>query len=166
MSRIICPHCGKVGMNTDHTKRCIGKAPETNMDKPQAQIAPEFVAKAGKKSLKSNPVPSKHKYHAQKTEVDGIMFPSKKQAERYKELKLLEKTGEIGDLQLEVPFVLAPSVVINGRKRPPLRYFADFVYREVPSGNQVCEDSKGMRTEGYRIKRHLMAILGYQIRET
>ncbi len=60
MSGIICPKCGKAGMNADHAKRCIGKGLEANQDRPQSQNAPESVAKAGKskKSLKLNPAPS------------------------------------------------------------------------------------------------------------
>nr|WP_316893815.1 DUF1064 domain-containing protein [Ralstonia mannitolilytica] len=54
-----------------------------------------------------------------------------------------------------MPFELAPGVVINGRRRPPLRYVADFVYREKGSALDTIEDVKGAVTEAYRIKRHL-----------
>jgi hypothetical protein len=101
-------------------------------------------------------------------------YSSKKEAGRAVELKLLQKAGLIRDLREQVMYVLAPSVVINGRKRPPLRYFADFVYVEVEPQvtgeikfTQIIEDSKGVRTEGYKIKRHLMmAIHNLAIRET
>jgi len=33
------------------------------------------------------------KYNSKKTTIDGILFQSKKEAERYTELKLLEKAG-------------------------------------------------------------------------
>ena len=62
-------------------------------------------------------------------------------------------------------FELAQAVVLDGRKRPPLRYVADFVYRD-SAGQMVVEDVKGVRTQGYRIKRHLMlAVHGIEVRE-
>ena len=99
--------------------------------------------------------PSKHRNV--KTLLDGIIFDSKVEAERYAELKFLEKAGDISNLEHKVKFELAPGVVINGRKRPPLRYFADFTYYSSKDGF-VVEDVKGSKkvTEGYRIKRHLM----------
>jgi hypothetical protein len=97
---------------------------------------------------------SRHKYRAIRTIVDGISFPSAKQSRRYSELKLLERAGEIKDLKLEVPFALAPAVIINGRKKPALRYVADFVY--VEKGQRIIEDTKGFRSQAYIIKRHLM----------
>ena len=103
------------------------------------------------------------KYHNQKVVVDGIRFDSKREAKRYHELRLMEKGGQIEDLRLQVPFILAPSVVIQGRKRPPLQYVADFVYNM--AGREVVEDSKGMVTKEYRIKRHLMAVKGIEIKE-
>lgn len=43
--------------------------------------------------------PKKSKYGAVKTEVDGIMFDSKREASRYQELRLLEQAGEIANLR-------------------------------------------------------------------
>lgn len=104
------------------------------------------------------------KYRNRKTELDGITFDSLREAKRWRELCLLQRAGQITELQRQVPFELAPSVRINGRKRPPLRYIADFVYQE--RGEPVVEDTKGVITEGYRIKRHLMlATHGIAIRE-
>lgn len=96
------------------------------------------------------------KYRNNKTLLNGIIFDSKVEAERYSELKLLEWSGRISNMDHKVRFELAPGVVINGRKRPPLRYFADFTY--ILDGKLIVEDVKGSKkvTEGYRIKRHLM----------
>lgn len=103
----------------------------------------------------------KNKYNAVKT--NG--YSSKKESARADALKLLQRAGVISDLREQVVYVLAPSVVIQGRKRPPLRYIADFVY--VEDGKEIINDVKGKITEGYRIKRHLMAsVLGIQILET
>ena len=107
----------------------------------------------------------KLKYNNKKTIVDGITFDSKKEAARYSQLKLLERANKISDLKLQVMFTLAPSVKVQKRKRPPLVYIADFVYTE--NNSKVVEDCKGVRTEGYRIKRHLlMATHGIEILET
>ena len=90
------------------------------------------------------------KYHSIKTVVDGITFDSRKEAQRYSELKLLERAGEIHDLQLQVPFQLIPKTPV-GRA---VKYYADFVYYE--GDKMVVEDTKGMKTKEYIIKRKLM----------
>ncbi|WP_409076975.1 DUF1064 domain-containing protein [Paraburkholderia sp. FT54] len=82
---------------------------------------------------------------------------------RWHDLVQMQARGEISELELQVPFVLADPVVIAGRKRPALRYVADFVYEQ--DGKTVVEDVKGRVTEGYRIKRHLMAARGITIKE-
>ncbi|KWR88795.1 FAA1, Long-chain acyl-CoA synthetase [Cupriavidus sp. IDO] len=94
-----------------------------------------------------------------------MTFDSKREWQRYLELRTLERAGEIESLQRQVAFELAPAVVIQGRKRPALRYIADFVYREKGETWATVEDVKGKVTEGYRIKRHLMAVRGIQIKE-
>ncbi len=50
-----------------------------------------------------------NKYAALKMTVDGITFDSRKEARRYTELKLLERTGKITDLQRQVKFKLIPA---------------------------------------------------------
>lgn len=81
-------------------------------------------------------------------------------------LKMLEKQGIISDLKEQVPFVLIPSQYIDGKCiERSLKYIADFVYYE--NGKLIVEDSKGYRTDEYKIKRKLMLqIHGIQIRET
>lgn len=101
------------------------------------------------------------KYHAQPAMVDGIRLASRKEATRYRELRLLEQAGAIQDLRLQVPFVLLPKSQY-GRA---VKYIADFVYTE--NGRQVVEDAKGYRTDVYKLKRRLMAeLLGIEIKET
>lgn len=91
-------------------------------------------------------------------------YVSKREARRATDLKLLEKAGQITRLQEQVPFVLAPAVMLDGKKKPALRYVADFVYEE--EGQRIVEDAKGVRTRDYRIKRHLMkSVLGIEVRE-
>lgn len=96
-----------------------------------------------------------NKYQNKKTEVNGIVFDSKKEAKRYSELCLLEQAGEISDLRLQVKFELIPSQRINGKVvERKVDYIADFVY--LRNGFKVVEDTKGIRTKDYIIKRKLM----------
>lgn len=96
----------------------------------------------------------KRKYANQPTEVQGISFDSKAEARFFLVLQARLKAGEITNLRRQVSYELAPSVVIGGRKRPPLRYVADFVWSE--QGRDVVADVKGAVPDAYRIKRHLM----------
>lgn len=105
------------------------------------------------------------KYKSRKTVVDGIEFDSKKEAKRYSELKLLERAGQIQELELQKPFVLIPAQKVNGKvAERACKYIADFVYKE--NGKTVVEDTKGVKTKDYIIKRKLMLLVhNIQIRE-
>ena len=97
-----------------------------------------------------------NKYGAKKTVVAGITFDSRAEALRYQALVLLQKSGRISGLTLQVPFVLAPGVKLLGdkRARPPARIVVDFCYCE--SGEIVFEDTKGFDTPMGRLKRHFL----------
>lgn len=119
------------------------------------------------------------KYHSKKITVDGETFDSKKEYRRYRELLLLEKAGEISNLQRQVKFLLIPSQYEhfprygkNGKELTPgkrliekeVSYYADFVYTE--NGRDVVEDVKGVKTPEYILKRKmLLHIHGIRIRE-
>jgi hypothetical protein len=106
----------------------------------------------------------KSKYRNTKVEIDGFKFDSKAEAARYRELLIMQKAGLISNLELQVPFILAPGCVLDGRKKPPLKYVADFVY--VENGRAVICDVKGKTTALYRAKKHLMkTVLGLEIKE-
>ena len=77
------------------------------------------------------------KYKAVKT--DG--YSSKKEAKRAAELKLMERAGHISGLREQVAYVLAPSVVIQGRKRPGIA---------ICGGLCVLGNSKGANWMGWR----------------
>ena len=95
------------------------------------------------------------KYRSKRTVIDGITFDSKKEANRYCELKLLEKSGEIKNLELQKKYILIPAQRIDGKLiERECSYRADFVY-ETKDGI-VVEDTKGFRTAEYKIKRKLM----------
>lgn len=111
------------------------------------------------------------KYNNKKTVIDGITFDSKKEARRYSELRLLERAGKISNLRRQVKYVLIPAQyetverygkngqrLTNGKKcvERECAYIADFVYTDNASGKMVVEDTKGMRTKDYIIKRKLM----------
>jgi hypothetical protein len=109
----------------------------------------------------------KSKYLNEREEIDGIKFASKAEGRRYRALRLLERAKVIADLRLQVRFDLVPGVLFAGAARPtqPLRYIADFTYLE--AGQLVVEDVKGVQTDAFRIKRHLMkALHGIDIKLT
>lgn len=98
----------------------------------------------------------KSKYNNRKTEVDGIKFASKRESDRYKELKLLESIDMISDLVLQPRFELQPAFVHDGKKVEPIAYVGDFQYTDNESGLTILEDSKGFRTDVYRLKKKLL----------
>lgn len=109
----------------------------------------------------------KSKYHSAKTTLDGEIFDSNRESKRYAELLLLQRSGDITELQRQVPYVLIPvqrepSVigprggVKEGRCiEEAVKYIADFVYK-TRNGETIVEDAKGVRTPDYVIKRKLM----------
>ena len=99
------------------------------------------------------------KYRNAPCQVGAEKYRSKRERDRHQDLLLLQRAGKIADLQREVPYVLAPGVKINGegRARPAIRYVADFVYTDTASGAVVVADAKGVQTDMYRAKKHLMA---------
>lgn len=121
--------------------------------------------------------PKANKYQAQKCEFKGEKFDSKHELSRYLELRLLERSGEITGLKRQVKFELIPTQrepdaygkrggVVKGKViEHGVNYIADFVYKD-KQGKIVVEDTKGMRTKEYVIKRKLMLYLhGIKIKE-
>lgn len=114
---------------------------------------------------RDNPKQRRHqKYKNKVTETPDGRFDSEAEYRHWCHLKIRQRLGEITHLERQVTFELAPAVTIQGRKRPPLRYVADMIYRE--NGDLVVADVKGAITPEYRIKRHLMAsVHGIEIQE-
>lgn len=77
-------------------------------------------------------------------------FDSIKEWNRWRELKLLERAGQISELRRQVSFELIPKQ--DGERA--CHYIADFVYLD-DQGKTVVEDCKGMRTDLYRLKKKL-----------
>jgi hypothetical protein len=107
------------------------------------------------------------KYKAKKTEVDGIVFDSKKEANYYKKLKAMLDAGEISDLELQKPFELIPvqrepstytkrgKEVLGKVIERKSSYIADFWYKD-KDGVFHCVDTKGFKTADYKLKRKLI----------
>lgn len=98
------------------------------------------------------------KYGNKRTFVGTELFDSQHEADRWIELTLMEKAGEISDLRRQVPFILIPEIRNKSTGKVVSRatkYIADFVYTD-RNGKTVVEDAKGMQTEVYRLKKKLM----------
>ena len=124
----------------------------------------------------------KSKYYNVKTRaLDGLVFDSHKEARRWDELLLLQRAGKITDLQRQVKYELIPAqyetyeryskkgerlkdgVRLLERK---VEYVADFCYTIADTGENIVEDTKGVKTKDYILKRKLMlAIHGIRIKE-
>ena len=119
---------------------------------------------------------NRSKYGAKKVEYNGMVFDSKRECRRYKELQILQQIGAISELRTQVKFVLIPAQreadtvgkrggIIKGNLiEREVSYIADFVY--VENNKTVVEDAKGMRTPEYILKRKMMLYFyGIRIKE-
>lgn len=107
-----------------------------------------------------------NKYQNKQVTIDGITFDSKREAIRYMQLSSMLTAGDITNLQRQVKYVLIPTQrepdiqgprggIKKGRViEKECAYIADFVYKR--DGQTVVEDTKGVRTTEYIIKRKLM----------
>jgi Protein of unknown function (DUF1064). len=89
-----------------------------------------------------------HKFHAVRTEVDGISFPSKKQAHYWADLQLAKKSGQLLFALREAPFHLPGGV----------RYVVDFI-EFWADGTVKFTDVKGMKTTVYIAKKKMVEAL-------
>lgn len=123
-----------------------------------AEAAPDLLDGAADVVKRAN------KFGAIKTEVDGIMFASKKEARRYTELKAFESAGAISNLELHPKFVFEHNGFRIGR------YTADFQYVDTDTGETVVEDVKGgraTRSEAYGLRKKMMkAFFDIDVKET
>jgi hypothetical protein len=100
------------------------------------------------------------KYHNIRTEHNGIQFDSRKEGHRYQELLLLQRAGDIQDLELQPRY----DLIVNGHKCG--FYKGDFRYKDVATGLTIVEDVKGVRTAVYMLKKKLVkALYGVEIVE-
>lgn len=94
-----------------------------------------------------------NKYKNKKAQVDMYVFDSIAESMRYKELKLLERAGEISNLELQPKFLLQESFKKNGKTYKAINYIADFMYEE--KGKVIVEDVKGIQTDVFKLKHKL-----------
>jgi hypothetical protein len=147
-------------MNRSHARRLRGKSStrkrltEAEFAALQANLA---HCRPGRMEAASKAEPKAGKYKSKRVTIGERTFASMREADRFLVLSARQDAGEICELQCQVRFVLAPAADIGEkRKKPALRYFADFVYVVVATGERVVEDAKGVQTPEYRTKKHLM----------
>ena len=86
-----------------------------------------------------------------------MAFASRREADVYKQLKLLAKAGAIHDLSLQPEFVIWDGGKDrNGKKVRPIVYRADFMYRQNKA--TVVVDVKGVRTPIYMMKAKMFRV--------
>lgn len=85
------------------------------------------------------------KYGSKKTSYQGIEFDSKREAERYASLRFMQMGKLISDLRCQVKYVLIPNQKDENGKvtERAVTYIADFVYKDLKTGQTVVEDAKG-----------------------
>ena len=96
-----------------------------------------------------------NKYSNKKVIVDDIKFDSKKEATRYKQLKMLERVGKIRELELQKSFELQPKFKKNNKSYRNISYKADFYYFDVKQSKYIVEDTKGFKTDVYTLKKKM-----------
>lgn len=100
-----------------------------------------------------------NKYSNKKTNVDGIIFDSRAEARRYRELKSMEQAGLIKSLVLQPKFLLQDKFKYNGKTYRKIEYIADFGYIDTSTGQIIVEDVKGMETDVFKLKMKMFLSL-------
>lgn len=159
-----------MGLTMEDIGRFGPRAQAQLLQKMQDRQKEQMAAQNAEKPKKGN------KLHARPVDMtmpDGtrMHFDSRREARRYMDLWLMQRSGEISGLRTQVKYPLIPKQVHpDGTKERPIDYVADFVYEQ--GGETVVEDSKGLRdtaSAAYRVfvmKRKLMLYIhGISVRE-
>ena len=129
---------------------------------------------AKKKAVKNKKTNEMGRYYHKKTEVDGIIFDSKTEAEYYQYLKELKKNKKIKNFTMQDEYVLQEKFLIvdgqriNGsdknftklQKANPgctiaaIKYIADFTVYHNDGSIQVV-DVKGQKTADFKLKEKM-----------
>jgi hypothetical protein len=108
---------------------------------------------------------ARNKYGATKTQVGDIKFDSKREAQRWMELQLLQRGGEISNLRRQIRVELIgqhrPLYTRTGRK---MVITFDFAYED--HGVTIFEDAKGFPTRDYEVRVAVARAMGLEVRET
>lgn len=114
------------------------------------------VSKEVYERLLSNSIDQKqNKYNNTKVEYKGIRFDSIKEMKHYQLLEYLQRIGEIKELKLQVPYELIPKYKINNKTVRKTIYIADFTYITTKDDKLHIVDTKGFKTDVYRLKKKL-----------
>lgn len=152
-----------LSLNDKNKPRRVGACSHRNVGATAPLFSRSGVPVVGDDALD---VPQ-NKYRNEKVTYMGIEFDSQLEANRYADLILMQRAGEITDLRRQVEYELIPCqrepdvVGPRGGRTPgkvierAVSYIADFVYKD-KQGNTVVEDTKGVKTADYTIKRKLM----------
>ena len=103
-------------------------------------------------------MPKKSKYNNEKTERDGFVYDSKKEANRGDILNELQKNGKIMSLERQKPFILIEPFNYRGKSIRGVKWVADFYYYDCDKKSWVAEDVKSPMTKRkpeYVIKKKL-----------
>lgn len=136
-----------MGLGMEDIWRFSKKAQAQILQKVQEQQGAEKAAEDAK--AKAEKPKKGNKLHAEKVNMtmpDGTLmhFDSKREARRYMDLWLMQRSGEITNLRTQVKYPLLPKQERkDGTKERAIDYVADFVYEK--AGETVAEDSKGFR---------------------
>ncbi|WP_109479176.1 DUF1064 domain-containing protein [Paraburkholderia sp. C35] len=161
-------------MNPSHKRRLRAKNPRrARLTEAEFRALEANLARKQGREPGGAPEAKPSKMRNKRVTIGERTFASMREADRFVLLSAAQDAGEITELQCQVRFVLAPAVDIGEkRKKPALRYFADFVYVVVKTGvygeagQTIVEDSKGFQTRAYRDRKHLMkTVHGIDIRE-
>ena len=123
--------------------------------------------KGGKGPSRAPSAKRKNKYGNDKIIVQGIKFDSKREAQRFQHLRLMERAGLISDLKLQVPIPLIGQYgPLKGASGRALTYRADFTYIDTSTGKLIVNDAKGFETTAYKLKKAILAAQGIEIMES
>ncbi len=133
----------------------------TRWDCSEEQLLPLFAKGRihsidGRVIAKPAAEPKKNKYSAVKTDVNGELCDSKKEAGYYEQLLWLQRAGEIKEIKTQFKILLQPGRDLGGGKTiKPIYYIADF-YVVDKDDHVFVVDTKGKRTQVYLLKKKLL----------
>lgn len=135
---------------------------------PKQAGLPRSGTSGSKPQIDTRAGAGKNKFGAQRAEVEGVSFDSKKEARRWGELSMLQRAGEIRNLKRQV------KIELQGRDGPlrtrtgrPMILTVDFTYEDRRAGwALVYEDAKGAITRDYEVRRAVAQAMGITVVET
>lgn len=95
------------------------------------------------------------KYNNKKTQVNAYVFDSALEARRYRQLEIMQRAGEIKDLKMQVKYELQEAFTKNNKHYRAITYIADFVYYDNRTKKIIVEDTKGIKTDVFKIKQKM-----------